>query len=170
MASNTEQPATTSKIASVVAFYFVISISLVFVNKTILSSEELSIPAPLFVTWFQCLVSAGICYVAGELGRTASKGSYLYQFPVLRVDMKTVQSVLKLSFIFVGMITFNNLCLKYVEVSFYQVARSLTIGFNVLFTWLLLGENTSMQVIGCLLIVVLGFYLGKIAFAVIIPC
>lgn len=29
------------------------------------------------------------------------------------------------------MVTFNNLCLKYVEVSFYNVARSLTIVFNV---------------------------------------
>lgn len=67
----------------------------------------------------------------------------------------------KLSFFFVGMITFNNLCLKYVEVSFYQVARSLTIGFNVLFTWLLLGEQTTAQVVGCLAIVVMGFYLGE---------
>lgn len=55
---------------------------------------------------------------------------------------------------------FNNLCLKYVEVSFYNVARSLTIVFNVIFTFLILGNRTSRATMGCLAIVVLGFYLG----------
>ena len=32
---------------------------------------------------------------------------------------------------FVGMITFNNLCLKHLGVSFYNVGRSLTTVFNV---------------------------------------
>ena len=36
-----------------------------------------------------------------------------------------------LSIIFVGMITFNNLTLKYVGVAFYNVGRSLTTVFNV---------------------------------------
>ena len=39
--------------------------------------------------------------------------------------------VLPLSIIFVCMITFNNLCLKYVGVAFYYVGRSLTTVFNV---------------------------------------
>lgn len=38
---------------------------------------------------------------------------------------------LPLSIIFVGMISFNNLCLKYVEVPFYYISRSLTTVFNV---------------------------------------
>lgn len=38
-------------VAAVVAFYFVVSISLVFVNKTLLSSPGSSIEAPIFVTW-----------------------------------------------------------------------------------------------------------------------
>lgn len=39
--------------------------------------------------------------------------------------------VLPLSLVFVGMITFNNLCLQYVGVAFYNVGRSLTTVFNV---------------------------------------
>ena len=42
--------------------------------------------------------------------------------------------VLPLSLVFVGMITFNNLCLKYVGVAFYNVGRSLTTVFNVVST------------------------------------
>jgi GDP-fucose transporter C1 len=41
------------------------------------------------------------------------------------------------------MITFNNLCLKYVGVAFYNVGRSLTTVFNVLLSYLLLKQVTS---------------------------
>ena len=56
--------------------------------------------------------------------------------------MATRSTVALLGLVFVGMITFNNLALKYVEVSFYNVARSLTIVFNVVLTFALLGERT----------------------------
>jgi hypothetical protein len=41
------------------------------------------------------------------------------------------------------MIVFNNLCLEYVEITFYQVARSLTIVFNIVFAYFVWGEKTS---------------------------
>ena len=68
--------------------------------------------------------------------------------------------VLPLSLVFVGMITFNNICLQYVAVSFYNVARSLSIVFNVLFTYLLLGRSTSFLTTLTLLIVIIGFIVG----------
>lgn len=54
-----------------------------------------------------------------------------------------------LSVIFVCMIVFNNLCLKYVEVSFYQVARALTIVFNVVFSYLILNKTTPFLSVVC---------------------
>ena len=39
--------------------------------------------------------------------------------------------VLPVSLVFVGMIVFNNLTLKYLGVAFYNVGRSLTTVFNV---------------------------------------
>jgi len=65
-----------------------------------------------------------------------------------------------LTFVFLGMIIFNNLCLKYVEVSFYQVARSLTIVFNVIFTYCLLGQPTDRNSIMCCAIIVIGYLMG----------
>ena len=59
------------------------------------------------------------------------------------------------------MITFNNLCLKWVQVSFYNVARSLTIVFNVIFSALMLGSTSSQQTMACLGVVILGFFLGS---------
>eukprot|EP00527_Entomoneis_sp_CCMP2396_P008186 CAMPEP_0198140524 /NCGR_PEP_ID=MMETSP1443-20131203/3664_1 /TAXON_ID=186043 /ORGANISM="Entomoneis sp., Strain CCMP2396" /LENGTH=364 /DNA_ID=CAMNT_0043802973 /DNA_START=122 /DNA_END=1217 /DNA_ORIENTATION=- len=155
-------------IASVVATYWFVSISMVYLNKMLMSSDGISIPAPLFVTWFQCFVTAIICWVAGQVGEkyrgvtdADGKPSFFSQFPVAEYKVKTGRKVFPLSLIFVGMITFNNLCLKWVEVSFYNVARSLTIVFNVIFTSLLLSQHTSPKTIGCLGIVMIGFFLGS---------
>ena len=65
-----------------------------------------------------------------------------------------------LSVIFVGMVVFNNLCLKYVEVSFYQVARSLTILCNIALTYVVLGKSTSPLALAGCGVVVAGFVLG----------
>ena len=38
-------------VAGVIASYWFVSISMVYLNKMLLSNEEASISAPLFVTW-----------------------------------------------------------------------------------------------------------------------
>jgi GDP-fucose transporter C1 len=144
----------------VVASYFAVSIALVFVNKVLLSKDT-SIPAPLFVTWFQCVVTAAILWGLGEAGKSAAPGSFFAQFPPAAYELPTARKLAGLAVIFVGMITFNNLSLQYVEVSFYNVARSLTIVFNVVLTFFLLGESTSVPVLGTLAMVVAGFFLGS---------
>lgn len=169
---NGQQGSDHGYIATVVATYWFVSISMVYLNKVLMSSEGVSIPAPLFVTWFQCVVTAIICWLAGVMGqmyKSASaapeggdgKPSFFAQFPAAEYKILTGKKVFPLSLIFVGMITFNNLCLKWVEVSFYNVARSLTIVFNVVFTAMLLGQSTSTKTMGCLAIVIIGFFLGS---------
>jgi GDP-fucose transporter C1 len=170
-------------IATVVAVYWFVSISMVYLNKALMSSKEVSIDAPLFVTWFQCVVTALICWGAGEVGtrmqkrstdflpvkqsdadddhKGKSKGSgFFAQFPKAEYNRATAEKIFPLSVVFVGMITFNNLCLKWVEVSFYNVARSLTIVFNVVFSSVMLGSPTSPKTGLCLLVVILGFFMG----------
>ncbi|KNC51178.1 GDP-fucose transporter [Thecamonas trahens ATCC 50062] len=53
------------------------------------------------------------------------------------------------------------MCLMYVEVSFYNVARSLTICFNVVLSYLLLGSKTSPKTMSALVLVIMGFYIGS---------
>ncbi len=104
------------KIFGIVAAYFVISISLVFVNKVLLT-EGASIPAPLFITAYQCAVTAAICWAAGELGKGAPEGSFFRQFPRFEYRRDVALKLVQLSAIFVAMITFNNLSLKCVGVA-----------------------------------------------------
>ena len=151
------------QITQVVAAYWIVSISMVYLNKLLLSDPQVSIPAPLFITWFQCIITVVICMV---LGKISSKGQgfggkeFLGDHPEVKYDVKRGIQILPLSLIFVSMITFNNLCLKYVEVSFYNVARSLSLVFNVLFTYLVLGNVTSKATCATLVLICGGFYIG----------
>ncbi|KAI2802546.1 hypothetical protein BLOT_010004, partial [Blomia tropicalis] len=139
------------KIGLIVSLYWFVSITMVFLNKQILSGSEYSLNAPLFITWYQCLITLAITII----------GSSIFdKLPRLRFRLKTAISILPLTIVFVSMITFNNLCLKHVGVAFYFVGRSLTTVFNVILTYLILGRSTSPSAIGCCAAIVFGFLLG----------
>jgi drug/metabolite transporter (DMT)-like permease len=87
----------------------------------------------------------------------ASNSPIPNRYPPFDYSVATGVKVAHLSVIFVGMVAFNNLCLQYVEVSFYNVARSLTIVFNVVLTYVFLGERTSLPTIVTLAVVIGGF-------------
>lgn len=145
-------------ITAVVAAYWIISILTVFVNKTLLSSQTVNLDAPLFVTWSQCVVSSAICFT---LSMTSKAFPHVFTFPEgspFKLDVMT--KVLPLSILFIGTIAFNNLSLKYVDVAFYYIGRSLTTVFNVVLTYLVLGQKTSFATLICCSVIVGGFWLG----------
>ncbi|CAG2168450.1 unnamed protein product [Oppiella nova] len=145
------------EVVTVVAMYWFISISMVFLNKHLLSSQDIGLNAPLFVTFFQCVIALLITLVMSLLSRVSPR---LFSVPELSVQWSVVRAVLPLSVMFVSMITFNNLCLKYVGVAFYFVGRSLTTVFNVLLTYCILKQSTSVPAITCCLTIIFGFFLG----------
>lgn len=49
-----------------------------FINKALLSSQSVNLNAPLFVTWFQCIVSVILCLILK--GCAALFPNYIY-FP-----------------------------------------------------------------------------------------
>jgi len=59
------------------------------------------------------------------------------------------------------MLTLNNLCLKHTEVTFYQIARSPSILFNIFFTYTILNIKTSFSSMLACGIVFLGFVIGS---------
>ena len=79
-------------------------------------------------------VTAAACYAAVQFfGGDKTKGQLS--------PTTIIKQVMPLSVVFVSMITFNNLCLKNVGISFYYISRSLTTVFNVLLTYTILGER-----------------------------
>lgn len=132
------------RIAAVVALYWFVSITMVFLNNYLLDNKELD--APLFVTFYQCVVTVGLCWVMQLVSRLCPG---IVDFPPVSFNPKTSREVLPLSVVFICMITFNNLCLKYVGVAFYTVGRSLTTVFNVVFSFVILKQTTSLQALIC---------------------
>lgn len=152
----------------------VVSISTVFVNKTLLSQLELDVP--MFVAFFQVATSATIYLVLEKFSLILPQW-FKFSKPTA-FDPQTIKNVrdqfafktcpnyryylqvLPLAVLFTCMIATNNLCLKYVSVGFYYIGRSLTTIFNVIFTFAILGERTSSKCIVCCAIIIFGFYLG----------
>ncbi|KAF9960034.1 hypothetical protein BGZ72_008111 [Mortierella alpina] len=147
-----------SLIVSAIAFYWVASLSVVFLNKTILSGSEFKFPYPLFVTLFQLVVALALLLVCGQLGK---RNRLLSMIPPFEFDIDLAVKIAPLSFVYVLMLTLNNLCLQLVEVTFYQVARSLSIFFNILFTYTILRQGTSPGAMVACAVVVLGFFVGS---------
>lgn len=140
------------RIAAVVALYWFVSITMVFLNNYLLDNRDLD--APLFVTFYQCVVTVGLCWLMQLLSKLCPG---LVDFPSVRFDVKTSREVLPLSIVFISMITFNNLCLKHVGVAFYTVGRSLSTVFNVLLSYVILKQTTSYQALMCCGIILGGF-------------
>lgn len=136
-----------------VFFYWIVSITMVFVNKTLLSDPAGQLDAPFFITWFQCVVTVIGCFFLGLLN--------VGNVPKFEIRRSVLFQMLPLSCVFTMMIICNNLSLKHVEISFYQVARSLTIVFNVAFDFIILGQRTSAAAMLCCMLVVCGFVLGN---------
>lgn len=128
------------------------SILTVFVNKALLSGDT-ELDAPLFITWIQCITSVALC----QLLRIMKK-SYLPNPNVF--SRNTVRQILPLAILFTMMVGMNNLCLKYVAVSFYYIGRSLTTVFNVIFSFVLLRQGSSFRCLLCCATIIFGFWLG----------
>ncbi|KAG0335274.1 hypothetical protein BG005_004615, partial [Podila minutissima] len=58
-----------SVIIAAIAFYWAASLSVVFLNKTIMSGSEFKFPYPCFVTLFQLIVALVLLVVCGQLGK-----------------------------------------------------------------------------------------------------
>ncbi|KAG0052801.1 hypothetical protein BGZ83_002110 [Gryganskiella cystojenkinii] len=147
-----------SRIIAAIAFYWVASLSVVFLNKTILSGSEYKFPFPLFVTLFQLVVALVLLVISGQLGKRNRAFSMI---PPFEFDLDLAAKIAPLSIVYVLMLTLNNLCLQLVEVTFYQVARSLSIFFNILLTWTMLRQPTSAGAMFACAVVVLGFFVGS---------
>jgi len=141
----------------VVVSYWIVSISMVFLNKYLLSGIDLN--APIFITWSQCIVAIGVCYVFGLLSKHIPN-IFGEIFPIFHIDLDIAKKMLPLSCAFVGMIALNNLCLQYLGIAFYNVGRSLSTVFNVIFTYLFLHQKTSLKALLACAAIVFGFLLG----------
>ncbi len=148
-------------IVLVVLFYYVVSISLVLLNKMVLNSR--SLPYPLFVSWTQLAVAVVCIWLLSLLKRwhaapLSSDSNLLLTTLLSRIggcrrpgltsalpsislefDLDKARQILPLAVIYVLMMATNNLCLHYVQVSFYQAATALPSNPPPRLPWILIS-------------------------------
>jgi GDP-fucose transporter C1 len=142
--------------AAAVTFYMTVSIALVFLNRLVLT-DKLEKAGALFVSWYQFVVAYVLIIIITTFFPNVP---LLNLFPPIKYRWEIVIKVIPVSIAYLLMIGFNNKCLEYVSVSAYQIVRSLTIVFNIVLTYFVLGEKTSFRAILACLGVVAGFFFG----------
>jgi len=120
------------KVALAVSFYFFTSLSLTFMNKTIFNRFAY----PLLVTCYQQIITCVLLWSFGTLGERHAVLSFA---PPPEFNWNTAAEVLPLTVLYVGMLSATNFCLRHVDISFYQILRSLVIPFNIFTSYLFLG-------------------------------
>ena len=133
-----------------------VSIGLVFLNRLVLTDRTEKAGA-LFVSWYQFVVAYVLIVIITTFFPNVP---LLNLFPRLSYKPDVVIKVIPVSITFILMIGFNNKCLEYVSVSGYQIVRSLTILFNIILTYFVLNEKTSLRAGMACAGVVVGFFCG----------
>jgi len=134
-------------ILGTVAFYMVAALAMVMANKWVLNTTE----APLFFLFSQLVIAVLlflVCHVGG-----------LLKVP-LHFDKQTVQGLIPMISLNVVGLSFSNYTLKYVDASFYQVARGMVLPFTVCTSFFILHSRPSLRILLACLLVTMGFFVG----------
>ncbi len=148
------------KVGLVILTYFTISISMIFANKYLVGTGDSEKDFSIFVAWVQCCVTVAFLSALRFASSTFRPSSHKEWKLTTAEHFAAMKQVMPMTVTYVSMLTFNNLCLKHVGVAFFQVARSMTLIFTVVFSILILHHRISYRVILCCIIVAGGFVLG----------
>ncbi|XP_076472618.1 GDP-fucose transporter 1-like [Babylonia areolata] len=144
------------RVVLVILCHWFLAISLIFVNKQLLSAQHDDQDLTIFIAWAQCLFSVITVFVAVVVKRYLRPRS-----PGLDIDIPLVtfvhSDVLYMTFTFIGIIVMNNLLLRNIGVDFYQVARSSTLVFTVLLSFCVRARACTRVVLFSCTLILLGF-------------
>ncbi|KAF7309736.1 TPT domain-containing protein [Mycena indigotica] len=147
MSEPTADPPSRTLVVSVVLFYIVAALAMIVANKWVLNATS----AALFLLLVQLLISAFLLWIA-DLFR-------LFQ-DRLTLDIATCKALIPLIALNVTGLSFSNYTLKFVDTSFYQVARGLVLPFTVAASFFLLQTRPSVRILSACALVTAGFFIG----------
>lgn len=125
------------------------------------SRQNMDFPYPLFVTWAQLLIAMVFILIGGYL--SPRYPAMFSLFAPLEWNWDVAQNVAPLTVVYIAMIALNNICLRYVEVTFYQVARSLTLPWTLLFSYMTLEDaGIDSPTLSACVVIFAGFVVGSI--------
>jgi GDP-fucose transporter C1 len=135
-------------VTATVTFYLVAALAMLMVNKWVLNVTS----APLFFLFAQ-LVIAVILFCVGHTFK-------IITVPVMRIDRPILNGLASTVIFNVLSLSLSNYSLRFVDASFYQVARGLILPFTVLTSYTMLHTRPSVRILLSCSIVTLGFFVG----------
>ncbi|KAH8112243.1 hypothetical protein DFH11DRAFT_1608740 [Phellopilus nigrolimitatus] len=129
------------------SFYMVAALSMVMANKWVLNTTSV----PLFFLLTQLVIAIFLFILSHIFG--------LLKLP-FRVDLELCKGLAPMIILNVVGLSFSNFTLKYVDASFYQVARGLVLPFTVLTSYIILSARPSLYILLACGLVSLGFFIG----------
>ncbi|KAG2387744.1 hypothetical protein C9374_001338 [Naegleria lovaniensis] len=155
---HSQKDASKIQVLFAIIFFIITSISSLFFSKYLMDIGEYTFPFPLTMTWSHLLVALICILCTYSLNRT-----FCFSFlPDFEFKIETAIQIMPVSLLYVGMVTFNNLCLDYSDIHVYHTARSISICFTALFTFVLLGEHISKRIIFACFIIAIGYFMAGI--------
>ncbi|EUC59548.1 GDP-fucose transporter 1 [Rhizoctonia solani AG-3 Rhs1AP] len=145
---NTEPKPSPLKVAASVSFYIVAAIAMILANKWVLNKTD----TPVFFLFCQLVVAILLFVIAHVVG--------ILKLPRM-VDRALLKGLMPMITVNVLGLNFNNFCLKYVDASFYQIARGLVLPFTVVTSIMFLrAAPPSKRILLACSIVTGGFFTG----------
>ncbi|KAG8923490.1 hypothetical protein FRC02_011108 [Tulasnella sp. 418] len=142
-----EKPHSKLVVLGTVSFYLVAAIAMVLANKWVLNKTTI----PLFFLMTQLFIAVILFLVTHVIG--------LFKIPT-QIDIQVCKGLAPMVFMNVLNLSLNNFTLKYVDASFYQVARGLVLPFTVLLSSFMLHHRPSLLILVAVAVVTSGFLIG----------
>ncbi|KAG9313742.1 hypothetical protein JVU11DRAFT_6097 [Chiua virens] len=130
-----------------VLFYLVAALAMVMANKWVLKSTDV----PLFFLFTQLAIAA-LLFLACHAAK-------LIQVPLF-IDAQLIKGLAPMVLLNVFGLSFSNYTLKYVDASFYQIARGLLLPFTVATSYIWLNARPCLRILLACSVVTLGFFVG----------
>ncbi|KAF8352045.1 hypothetical protein F5887DRAFT_10862 [Amanita rubescens] len=142
-----QKPVTKAAVTGVVVFYLVAALSMVMANKWVLNVTE----APLFFLFAQLLIAVVLFVISDMLRLLPDRLSF---------SLETCKGLIPMVGLNVVGLSFSNYTLKYVDASFYQIARGLVLPFTVCTSYVFLNTRPSLRILLSCSVVTIGFFVG----------
>ncbi|KAL5497949.1 hypothetical protein ACEPAH_2880 [Sanghuangporus vaninii] len=130
-----------------VSFYMVAALAMVMANKWVLNTTTV----PLFFLLTQLVIAVLLFLVSHAVGIIRVS---------FHIDLALFKGLAPMVILNVVGLSFSNFTLKYVDASFYQVARGLVLPFTVLTSFIFIHARPSPAILLACLVVTLGFFVG----------
>ncbi|THH12096.1 hypothetical protein EW146_g7825 [Bondarzewia mesenterica] len=147
MTQQNARPPNRVAVVGTVSFYLVAALAMVMANKWVLNVTT----APLFFLLTQIIIAVLLFLISHIIG--------IVKVP-LHVDMALIKGLAPMIALNVIGLSSNNYTLKYVDASFYQVARGLVLPLTVFTSYIFLHARPSIHILVSCTIVTAGFFVG----------